>query len=256
MTSFRIGISDGVATVTLNRPDRLNALLNETYDGLRRWTARLPRARDVRAVVLTGAGSGFCSGGDLEDVVARLARWPKAKVARWNRSACALVANLRKAPQPVVAAVNGVAAGGGAALALAADIRLASPAARFLFPFPRLGLSGADMGITWLLPRIVGHGRAAHWLLAGESVPAREALEAGLVTRLVPARRLAREAGELARKLARGPAGATAATKHMLDREAAMSLPAALRLEADVESRLMTRPEFRRAVRALAPRRS
>src|SRR4030095_16254677 len=188
---FLLDVSNGVATVTLNRPERLNALVFEAYAALRDWFAALASDSSIRAVVLTGAGRGFCSGGDVRDVIGPLTTMNVEQVREFVRMTCDVVANIRKAPQPVIAALNGVAFGGGSVIALACDLRYAAPEAKIAFSFR--GLSGADMGACWLLPRLVGLGRATDWLLTGATVSADEAFAAGLVTRVFPASALIQE---------------------------------------------------------------
>jgi enoyl-CoA hydratase/carnithine racemase len=250
---FLFDVLGAVATVTLNRPDRLNALLFETYEGLRDTFTRLRKDRTVRAVVLTGAGRGFCTGGDVRDVIGRLVEMKPKEVRKFAKLTCDVVAAIRKAPQPVIAALNGIAFGGGAVLALACDLRYASPEAKIAFAFP--GLSGADMGACWLLPRIVGLGRAADWLLKGATVPAADALAAGLVTRVIPAEVLLAEARGTARRLADAPRQATAVTKRLLDREASMTFDQALRTEEKSQAALMLTEDFREAYRAFMEKR-
>jgi enoyl-CoA hydratase/carnithine racemase len=250
---FLLEVSGAVATVTLNRPGRLNALLFETYEALRDYFAGLTKDSAVRAVVLTGSGRGFCTGGDVRDVIGRLVDMKPKQIRDFAKLTCDVVANIRKAPQPVIAAVNGIAYGGGSVIALACDIRYAAPEARIVFSFP--GLSGADMGACWLLPRLVGLGRATDWLLCGTSVPAQEAFAAGLVTRVIPAQILVPEARAAARRLAAAPREATAVTKRMLGRESAMTFDQALRAEAQAQSALMLTEDFRESYRAFIEKR-
>jgi enoyl-CoA hydratase/carnithine racemase len=248
-----LDISGAVATVTLNRPERLNALLFETYAALRKYFTGLQKDRSVNAVVLTGAGRGFCTGGDVRDVIGPLVKMKPKQVREFVKLTCDVVATIRKAPQPVIAALNGIAFGGGAVIALACDLRYAAPEAKIAFSFR--GLSGADMGACWLLPRIVGLGRAADWLLNGATVSAEDALAAGLVTRVTPAEELVAEAQAAAQRIAAAPRGATAVTKRMLERESAMTFSAALRAEAGAQSALMLTEDFREAYRAFMEKR-
>jgi len=250
---FLLEVSDAVATVTLNRPERLNALVFDAYASLRDYFAALALNPSVRAVVLTGAGRGFCSGGDVRDVIGPLTTMTSKEVRDFVQMTCDVVANIRKAPQPVIAALNGVAFGGGSVIALACDLRYAAPEAKIALSFR--GLSGADMGACWLLPRLVGLGRATEWLLTGATVTAEEALATGLVTRVVPADQLLEEARATARRIAAAPREATAVTKRMLEKEAAMSFDDALRAEADAQSRLMMTEDFREAYRAFMEKR-
>jgi len=248
-----LDVLGGVATVTLNRPERLNALLFETYEALRETFATLRKDRAVRAVVLTGSGRGFCSGGDVRDVIGRVVGMKPKQVREFAALTCDVVGAIRKAPQPVIAALNGIAFGGGSVLALACDLRYASPEAKIVFSFP--GLSGADMGACWLLPRLVGFGRASDWLLSGTTVPAGEALAAGLVTRIVPADLLLPEARAAARRFATAPREATAVTKKMLELEASLSFGRALKAEGKAQAELMLGEDFREAYRAFMEKR-
>lgn len=250
---FLLEVAGGVARVTLNRPERLNALVFEAYAALSDYFAGLRKDRSVRAVVLTGAGRGFCSGGDVRDVIGPLVSMKPRQVKEFVRLSCQVVANIRKAPQPVIGALNGIAFGGGAVIALACDLRYVAPEAKIAFSFR--GLSGADMGACWLLPRIVGLGRAADWLLSGTTVGAADALASGLVTRIIPAEMLVAEALAAARRIAELPAEATAATKRMLERESAMTFDQALRAEGEVQSALMMKEDFREAYRAFMEKR-
>jgi enoyl-CoA hydratase/carnithine racemase len=254
MDSFTVDVTSGIATVTLNRPDKLNALLPETYEGLRDFFGGLKKEPSIHAVVLTGSGRGFCSGGDVREMVGALAGAGPAKLARFARLQNVLAANIRSAPQPVLAAVNGVALGGGAALAVACDLRLGSPAATVTFSFP--GLAAADMGVSWLLPRIVGLGRAADWLLTGREIGADEALAAGLLSRIVPGEILVAEARTTALRIADGPREALAATKRLLDSQFALPFPKALEAENKVQAALLSRPDFVEACRSFVERRS
>jgi enoyl-CoA hydratase/carnithine racemase len=250
---FLVDLTGAVATVTLNRPDRLNALVFDAYAALRDWFAALADRPSIRAVVLTGAGRGFCSGGDVRDVIGPLTTMKPDQVREFVQMTCDVVANIRKAPQPVIAAINGVAFGGGSVIALACDLRYAAPEAKIAFSFR--GLSGADMGACWLLPRLVGLGRATDWLLTGATVPADEALAAGLVTRVFPAATLLEEARAAARRIADASREATIVTKRMLDRESTMTFDEAIRAEAEAQSALMLTEDFREAYRAFMEKR-
>jgi enoyl-CoA hydratase/carnithine racemase len=253
MTNPLVDLQGAVATVTLNRPERLNALLFETYEGLRDFFVGLRKDKSVRAVVLTGAGRGFCSGGDVRDVIGRLVEMKPKQVRDFVTLTCDVVAAIRKAPQPVIAALNGIAFGGGSVIALASDIRYASPQAKIAFSFR--GLSGADMGACWLLPRIVGLGRATDWLLNGSTVSAEEALATGLVTRVIPADMLLGEARAAARRFVHAPREATTVTKRMLELEASMTFDQALKAEQKAQAALMLKDDFREAYRAFMEKR-
>ena len=255
--SFRFEI-DGttqVARITLDRPDRLNALTFEVYAELRDLFARLDTEPGVRAVVLTGSGRAFCSGGDVEDIIGALFARDAAGLREFTRMTCDLILNIRRCRRPVIAALNGTVAGAGAVIAAACDVRIASETAKIAFLFVRVGLSGADMGASWLLPRLVGHGRATEMLMTGDFVDARRAHEIGLYQAVVPVDRVVAEATALAERLARGPAEALAVTKRALDAEWAQDFETALAHEADVQAALMEQPDFREAYDAFRAKR-
>jgi len=241
--------ADGVATLTFNRPATLNALTFTGYRALRDTLRALAHERDVRAVVLAGAGAGFCSGGDRREIVAALLDMTPDELLAFTRLTGDAVLAMRELDKPVVAAVGGAAVGAGAVLALAADLRVCSERARFGFVFSRLGLSGADMGAAWLLPRVVGLARASELLLLGDVVDAATAERFGLVSALVPHDALAARAHALAARLAAGPAEAHAVTKRMLEREAHLDLRAAIEAEAQAQAALMQGEAFRAAAR-------
>lgn len=251
--TLHVDVLGGVATVTLSRPERMNALLLETYEALRDFFAGLRKDKSVHAVVLTGAGRGFCSGGDVRDVIGKIVAMKPPQVRKFVKLTCDVVAAIRKAPQPVIAAVNGIAFGGGTVIALACDLRYMAPDARIAFSFR--GLSGADMGACWLLPRLVGMGRASDWLLNGTSVGADEALSSGLVTRVIPAEVLVGEAKAAARRFVHMPHEATSVTKRMLDLEASLPFERALRAEEKAQAALMLKEDFREAYRAFMEKR-
>jgi enoyl-CoA hydratase/carnithine racemase len=230
---------DRVATVTFTRPERLNALTFEVYADLRDLLAELPHREDVRALIVTGTGRGFCSGGDVHEIIGKLLEMDARDLLDFTRMTGTVVQRMRECPLPIIAAVNGVAAGAGAVLALAADIRLLAASASFSFLFTKVGLAGADMGSAYLLPRLVGFGRATELLLLGDEVGARRAAEIGLASAVVEAGALASEAKDLARRLATGPALAYAATKMLLSKELDMSLAGAIELEAMTQALLM-----------------
>ncbi len=232
-TTFREEIDgDGVCTITLDRPERLNALTFEVYRELADRFAELRDDRRVHAVVITGSGRAFCSGGDVHDIIGQLFSRGEAEVLAFARMTGELIANIRTCPQPVVAAVNGTAAGAGAVIALAADLRVVSTRAKFAFLFTHVGLTGADMGAGYLLPRVVGAGRASEMLMLGDAIDAPTAERYGLVTRLVEPDECVPTALGLARRLARGPLAALTTTKRLIDQEWIMDLPAAIEAEA------------------------
>lgn len=245
----------GIATITLDRPERLNALTFEVYDELREAFVALDTEPRVRAVVLTGAGRAFCSGGDVEDIIGALFARDFQGLLEFTRVTGALVHAIRKCRRPVVAALNGTVAGAGAVIAAACDIRIAAESAKIAFLFTRVGLSGADMGASWLLPRIVGHGRASELLMTGDFIDAREAHRIGLYNRVVPDGDVVTEARTLARKLARGPSFGLEITKESLDREWAMDLDTALAWETQVQAACMLDPNFRESYEAFKAKR-
>jgi enoyl-CoA hydratase/carnithine racemase len=236
---FGFELSDGVATVTFDRPEKLNALTFDAYADLRDLLAELPHRGDVRALVITGAGRGFCSGGDVEEIIGRLQGMEAAELLDFTRMTGAVVKALRECPLPVIAAVNGIAAGAGSVIALACDFRLLARSAVFAFLFTRVGLAGADMGSAYLLPRIVGLGRATELLVLGDEVPAEQAERIGLATQVVEDDELAGAAAALARRLADGPALAYSTTKVLLTRELDMDLGSAIEMEAVTQALLM-----------------
>ena len=242
--NFVLSLDDGVATVTFSRPDKLNALTFDVYADLRDLLGELPHRGDVRVLVLTGQGRGFCSGGDVEEIIGELQRMSAGELLDFTRMSGAVVKAMRDAPLPIVAAVNGVAAGAGSVLALAADFRLLARSAKFSFLFTRVGLAGADMGAAYLLPRLIGLGRASELLILGDEVDSERAVEIGLASRLADDDQLSQEATELARRLADGPALAHATTKILLSRESDMSLHDAIEMEALAQALLMKSDDF------------
>lgn len=245
----------GVATVTLNRPERLNALTFEVYQELKDAFVALDTEPGVRAVVITGAGRAFCSGGDVESIIGKLLGKSRLELLSFTRLTGQLIGAIRKCRRPVVAALNGTVAGAGAVIAAACDVRIAAESAKIAFLFTRVGLSGADMGASWLLPRLVGFGRATEILMTGEFVDAATAERIGLYTRVVPQDKVLHEALVWAEKLARGPSYALGVTKEMLNKEASMSLEEALEEEARVQAVCMENPTFREAYEAFQEKR-
>jgi enoyl-CoA hydratase/carnithine racemase len=237
--------SDGIATVTFNRPDKLNALTFEAYADLRDLVAELPhRAEKPSVLIIRGQGRGFCSGGDVEEIIGPLTKLEPHDLLEFTRMTGAVVKALRELPMPVIAAVNGIAAGAGSVIALAADLRILAESASFAFLFTKVGLAGADMGSAYLLPRIVGLGRASELLLLGDKIDAQTAQRIGLATRVVPDDKLQAEAMQLAQRLASGPAFAYATTKSLLTRELDQDLGSAIELEAITQALLMKSEDF------------
>lgn len=241
---FRFECSGGIATVTLDRPAKLNALTFEAYADLRDLLTQLPHRGDVRVLVVRGAGRAFCSGGDVNEIIGATLRMGADELLAFTRMSGEVVRGMRECPIPVIAVVHGMAAGAGAVIALAADFRVATPAARFAFLFTKVGLSGGDMGAAYLLPRLVGLGRATQLLMLGDTIDADQAERIGLISELVDAAGLEAAVDRLARRLADGPAQAYAQTKALLTREQDMSLSAALELEAMTQALLMTGQDY------------
>ncbi|MFE9557765.1 enoyl-CoA hydratase family protein [Streptomyces sp. NPDC006692] len=241
---LRLSVADGVATVTLARPEKLNALTFGAYADLRDLLAELSRQRSVRALVLAGEGRGFCSGGDVDDIIGATLSVNTAELLDFNRMTGQVVRAIRECPFPVIAAIHGVAAGAGAVLALAADFRIADPTARFAFLFTKVGLSGGDMGAAYLLPRVVGLGHATRLLMLGEPVRAPEAERIGLLSELTDEGCADERAADLARRLADGPALAYAQTKALLTAELDMPLAAAVEMDAATQALLMTGEDY------------
>ena len=252
---YEVDSGTGVATITLNRPDRLNALTFQVYEELRDVFRALDSEAGVRAIVITGSGRAFCSGGDVEDIIGQLFARDAKGLLDFTWLTCDLILAMRLCRRPIIGALNGTVAGAGAVIAAACDIRIAAESARIAFLFTRVGLSGADMGAAWLLPRLVGLGRATELLMTGDFIDASRALEIGLYNRVVPVARVLAEARELAARLALGPSKALAVTKDALNREAAMELEQALELEAKVQAELMQHSNFRESYEAFKAKR-
>ncbi len=245
-----------VATITLNRPDKLNALTFEVYDELREVFEALDLEPGVRAVVLTGAGErAFCTGGDVNDIIGELFGRDYQGLLDFTRRTGALILAMIRCRRPIVGALNGQVAGAGAVIAAACDVRIASDDARIAYLFTKVGLSGADMGATWLLPRIVGLGRAAELLLTGSFISAEEAERIGLYNRVVSKAEVRDEARRFAERLARGPSFGLEVTKKMLYREAAMDLESAFAAEVEIQAACMEDPNFRESYDAFVEKR-
>jgi enoyl-CoA hydratase/carnithine racemase len=252
---YEFDAATSVATITLDRPDRLNALTFEVYGELKETFDRLDTEAGVRAIVLTGSGRAFCSGGDVESIIGELFARDAKGLLDFTRVTGALIRSMIRCRRPIVGALNGTVAGAGAVIAAACDIRIAAETAKIAYLFTKVGLSGADMGASWLLPRIVGHGRATELLMLGDFVDAAEAQRIGLYHRVVPVEECLATAREWAERLARGPSFALEVTKKMLYREAAMDLQAALEAEVEIQSICMQDPNFREAYRAFVEKR-
>lgn len=252
---FRFELEQGVATVTFSRPDKLNALTFDVYADFRDLLSELEQRDDVRVLVVTGEGEGFCSGGDVHEIIGPLLEMNGKGLLEFTRMTGAVVERMRRFPMPIVAAINGVAAGAGAVIALAADLRLMADSASFHFLFTKVGLAGADMGSAYLLPRIVGLGRATEILLLGDKIEPADAVAVGLASRVVADDELSAEADELARRLADGPSLAYGATKILLSRELDMDLGSAIEIEAVTQALLMTTEDHAEFYRAFIGKR-
>jgi enoyl-CoA hydratase/carnithine racemase len=255
--SFRYALdaTTGVATLTLDRPERLNALTFEVYGELRKAFRQLDNEPGVRAIVLTGSGRAFCSGGDVEAIIGQLFKRDYRGLLSFTRATGDLILAMLHCRRPIVGALNGLVAGAGAVVATACDMRIAAESAKIAFLFTRVGLSGADMGASWLLPRIVGMGRAMELLMTGDFVTAHEAERIGLYNRVVPDAELADCAREWAERLARGPSFGLEVTKRMLLREAAMDLESAMAAETEIQAACMQDPNFKEAYEAFQAKR-
>lgn len=247
---FRYEWHDEVASITLNRPERKNPLTFDSYAELRDLFRALSDADDVKAVVLTGAGENFSSGGDVHEIIGPLTRMDNAGLLGFTQMTGELVKAMRACPQPIVAAVDGVAAGAGAILAMASDIRFGTRRSKVAFLFVRVGLAGCDMGACAILPRIIGHGRAAELLYTGRVMDATEAERWGFFNRVCAPESLLNEAKAFAAELAAGPTAAHAMTKKMLHVEWDMPLDDAIDAEARAQAQLMTTRDFQRAYEA------
>jgi enoyl-CoA hydratase/carnithine racemase len=242
--NFEFAVRRRVATVRLARPAKLNALTFEAYADLRDLLTELPQRGDARALVITGEGHGFSSGGDVEEIIGPLQDMGTAQLLEFTRMTGSVVKALRECPLPVIAAINGVAAGAGAVVALACDFRLMAQSASFAFLFTRVGLAGADMGSAYLLPRIVGLGRATELLMLGDKLSAERSAAIGLANEVIPDDELTDRAFALAQRLADGPAFAYSTTKSLITRELDMSLGAAIEMEAVTQALLMNSEDF------------
>jgi enoyl-CoA hydratase/carnithine racemase len=248
-------VEDGVGTVTFTRPDKLNSLTFEIYAELERLAWECQTDDAVRVLVLAGTGKGFCSGGDVHEIIGELFRRDVKGMLQFTRMTGAVVRNLRLLEKPVIAALNGIAAGAGSVLALAADFRVMAESARFAFLFTRVGLTGADMGAAVLLPRVVGFGRATELLMLGDTIDAATAERYGLAYRVVPGDRLVEETRALARRLADGPGQALAMTKRMLNNEWGMDLVSAIEAEAQAQALLLMAEDHKEFYRAFTEKR-
>lgn len=237
---FRFSIVDGVATVTLDRPEKLNALTFEAYADLRDLLLELPHHQDAKVMVIRGEGRGFCGGGDVNEIIGELITMDARDLMRFTKMTGDVIRAMRECPVPIISVVHGIAAGAGAVIALASDFRVVGPEGRFAFLFTRVGLSGGDMGAAYLLPRVIGLGRATQLLMLGDTIDATTADRFGLVSELAGADELDSRVAALATRLASGPTLAYAQTKSLLTRELDMSLSSAMELDAMTQALLMT----------------
>lgn len=253
---FRLEVRDALAVVTLDRPERKNPLTFESYAELRDFFRDLVyRGEEVQAVVINGAGGNFCSGGDVFEIIEPLTKMDMKDLLAFTRMTGDLVKAIRACPQPVIAAVDGVCVGAGAIVAMASDLRFATPAAKCAFLFTRVGLAGCDMGACAILPRIIGQGRAADLLYSGRSMTAEEGRDWGFWNEVVEADRLLPRAEDYARQLMAGPRFAHMMTKTMLNQEWSMSVDMAIEAEAQAQAICMRTEDFRRAFEAFAAKR-
>ena len=253
--SFLYVEEGAIATITLNRPDKLNALTFEVYAELRDLFRDLQQRPAVRVVVMTGAGRAFCSGGDVQAIIGELFSRDLQGLLEFTRMTCDLIKNIRALRKPVIASLNGTTAGAGAVISLAADLRIAAEEAKIAFLFTKVGLSGADMGAAFLLPRVVGLSKATELLYTGDFISAAEAERIGLYNRVVKAEELAAATREMAEQLAAGPGLSIGLTKEMLNRELSLHLNDALEAEAEAQALCMLNPDYREAYEAFAAKR-
>ena len=247
---FRWEVDNRVATVTLDRPEKKNPLTLESYDELGQTFRKLARVDDVSAVVVTGAEGNFCSGGDVNEIIGPLIKMAMPELMAFTRMTGELIKSIRACPQPIIAAIDGICAGAGACVAMAADMRYGTPRAKVAFLFVRVGLAGCDMGACAMLPRIVGHGRASELLYTGRSMAGEEAERWGFFNRLCEPDALVSEAQKLAGTLAAGPTFAHAMTKNALHQEWDMGIDDAIEAEAEMQAICMQTQDFHRAYHA------
>jgi len=252
---FQWEFADGIATVTLNRPERKNPLTFESYAELRDLFRDLVYVRDVKVVIVTGAGGNFCSGGDVHEIIAPLTEKDMTGLLDFTRMTGDLVKAMRGCPQPIISAIDGICAGAGAIIAMASDMRIATPKAKTAFLFTRVGLAGCDMGACAILPRLIGQGRASELLFSGRFMSAEEGDRWGFHNRIVAQDELMVTAMEMAKALASGPTWAHSITKTQLNTEWAVSLDVAIEMEAQAQAICMQTQDFRRAYEAFAAKR-
>lgn len=256
-TSFLWEIRGKIGIITLNRPDKLNALTFQVYRELRDFLAYLNKDDSIRVVVITGKGRGFCAGGDFNEIISELVKMDMKDLLEFTRMTCHVIKHMRRLKKPVIACINGPAVGAGAAIALASDLRIGSTNAKFGYVFTsNVGLSGADMGVSYFLPRVVGLGRAMELILTGEIVDANEAHRIGLLNKVYKPEDLEKETLALAEKLANGPQFAIQLTKELMNKELDLSIDAALEAESIAQAVCMTQEDFHNAYKAFVSKRS
>jgi len=255
-STFMYEVADGIATVRLNNPEKLNALTFRTYEELEQLFAALPQDKQVKVVIITGSGKGFCSGGSVHEIIGKLIEMNAEELHRFTGMTCNVTKHMRNLKKPIIAAVNGIAAGAGMMLALASDFRLVSDRAKFAFLFVKVGLSGADMGALYLLPRVVGLAKATELLFLGDTIDGQEAYRLGLANRVIEHEKLMQESYVLAHRLKQGPLHALGVTKELLEREANLDLESALMLEAKAQAGCMETADFKEGYRAFVEKRA
>jgi enoyl-CoA hydratase/carnithine racemase len=253
--SFDFDIKDGLAQITLNRPEVFNAVTFDIYQEMSDLFAELSSNNEVRVVTITGKGKAFCSGGDVREIIGPLLERGESELRKFTKLTCDLIWNMRMLPAPIIASLNGVTAGAGAMIAIASDFRIASETAKMAFLFVRVGLSGADMGACYILPKIVGLTKATELLMTGDFIPAQEAYRIGLYNKVVPAEQLQQATATLAQQLSEGPATGLAITKKQINEETLSGLKDALEAEATVQARCMLHPDFREGFAAFTEKR-
>ncbi|TFV57098.1 enoyl-CoA hydratase family protein [Mycobacterium sp. PS03-16] len=250
---FKFELEDGVATVTLNRPEKMNPLTFESYADLRDLLGQLPHMEGARVLVIKGEGKGFCGGGDVNEIIGELIKMDARDLMGFTKMTGDAIRAMRECPLPIISAVQGIAAGAGSVVALASDFRICTPKAKFAFLFTKVGLSGGDMGAAYLLPRAIGYTRATELLMLGDTIDAATAQSYGLVSKLVEPEDLDNEVAALAQRLATGPYLAYSQTKSLITRELDMPIASAMELDAMTQALLMTtkdHAEFHRAFNA------
>lgn len=253
--SFEFHVSDRIGQIVLSRPEAYNALTFDVYRELTELFADLKKEEEVRVIVISGRGKGFCSGGDVREIIGPLLDQDEENLLKFTRMTCDLIWNMRALSKPVIACLNGVTAGAGAMIAIASDFRIAAEHAKIGFVFVRVGLSGADMGACYLLPKLIGLAHATELLMTGKFISADEAFRIGLYNRVVPTDQLSDATMELAAQLAAGPANGIQVTKQQLNAESLRDLKEALDAEASVQARCMKHPDFREGFQAFIEKR-